>query len=140
VKLLKDIIRVSVVLVADAIDEIITGESREDLVKRIRAAADRGAVLALENDRLREEVDKLRFNGPTLWSDEVKALRQCIDICTDEGIGDTDPLEQLLSRCDHAPMTSDELMKQVESITNGTAQLLDWDDVFKDDPGEDVDA
>lgn len=142
-RLVKGILKVGLVLVGDMIDELVTGESREDLVKRIRTAADRGAELALENQRLHEEVDRLRFNGPTLWKDEVEAISAGIGALDQDhnaswSKGYRKSLRALLDRCDHAPMTSDELAEQVRSIANGTAELLDWDEVFND-VGRDVD-
>lgn len=144
-KIAEDALSLGVVLLSDAIDSWSSGESRGEILQRLRDNAQRGAELALENERLRDEVDSLRFNGPTLYRDEVEALyfaRGAVHGLIDYKKYEAS-LERLLNRCDHMPMTSAELSQQIDDITSGRAKLYTWEEVFgKEDPsdaGRDVD-
>lgn len=137
-----------IILVSDAIDSWSAGESRTALLERLRAATERGGELALEVSRLEDEVDGLRFNGPTLYRDEVEAIKAAIDSRTDRGdhghvsFEMKDALGALLTRCDHMPMTAEEFGKMADDAINGRrTRLYDWDDVtnFFNDIGKDVD-
>jgi hypothetical protein len=140
-----------VVLVSDAIDSWSAQETRQQLLDRLHENAQRGAVLALENEALKDEVDGLRFNGPTLYRDEVTLLEEYAAVLKtslafnnvespEERQRDLKIIRSLLDRCDHAPMTADELAQQVEDIANGRVKLHQWEDVFgPNDPGHEVD-
>lgn len=132
---------IGAVLLGDVIDDWTSGENRKSLYSRIREAADRGAELALENAKLRDHIDALRFNGPTLWKEEVEFLEECAEqlrhsIQGTAGFGanlkrlgkNLQIVLALIDRCDHMPMTSQELNDQVDDIINGRSQLKDWDD------------
>ncbi len=136
-KLTKDILNVSVTLASDAIEGWALNETRESLLERLRSAAERGAELALENARLEDEVDALRFNGPTLYRDEVEALRSARSLMDQDHVAaytkkHRESIGSLLERCDHMPMTSDELGEQVKGIINGTVKTYNWDDMGRD--------
>lgn len=141
------------VLISDAFDNWFAEESRESLIKRLRENAEHGAELALENERLRDEIDGLRFNGPSLYSDEVALLKEYVTILrcgmafarceTDDEKEaridqerDMRTLNNLLERCDHLPMTAADLAMQVKGIADGTIKTVPWD---PDDHGSDVD-
>jgi hypothetical protein len=129
-KLTKDILNVSVTLASDAIEGWALNETRDGLLERLRSTAERGAELALENARLEDEIDALRFNGPTLWKDEVEALNLARRAPGSSGYSNT--ISKLLDRCDHMPMTSGELDDQVKGILDGTVKTYDWDDIGRD--------
>ncbi len=141
----KKFAEMTAILIEDALDGWMTNESRAGLQQRLRVAAERGAELALEVARLEDEVDRLRFNGPTLWKDEVDLLRD-ISTTMQKNIREGDfgvvkmlgrnlqIIEHLLDRCDHMPMTTGELEEQVKGILDGTAKTYSWDDLELDDP------
>lgn len=143
--LLRDTLRLVTTLAGDAIDEWAENESRSALQRRLRENAERGAELALENAALKDEIDRLRFNGPTLYRDEVEFLRDCQQqlqqsILDAELFGadlkmlgrNLQIVQHLLERCDHMPMTEGEMTTMVEDITSGKAKLIPWDDEGKD--------
>ncbi len=123
----------TIALVADAIESVGSGEYREDLLRRLQECARRGADLAFENSRLRRELDRLRFNGPSLWRDEVEALRRAIDLFNVGAPVLAGSISTLLKRCDHMPMTQDELNEQCREIIEGETEAILWDD-----PGAEV--
>ncbi len=133
-------IDLTIILVEDRIEAWASGESRPIIQQRLRDATERGGVLALQVASLEDELDKLRFNGPSLWKDEVEALR--LAAYAPGSSGYSPALRQLLNRCDHMPMTAAELDEQVRGITDGTIKTIPWDAsmfVDHDDPGTDVD-
>ncbi|MBV9125665.1 MAG: hypothetical protein JO112_20130 [Planctomycetes bacterium] len=131
----------------------MTGESREDLVKRIRSAADRGAVLALENQGLHAQLENARFARPKLWRDEVTALKTAIEDLKHRfihvpldgkksselaNIGyDMQALQALLDRCEHCPVTRDEFNEQVSQVV--LADDAEWFP-SDEDGGTDIDG
>ncbi len=130
------------VLVEERIERA-NGDSRADLEERLREAADRGAELALEKAALEDKLDEMRFNGPSLWSDEVELLQKIVATMQENikanGFADLAEagknlqiMQHLLDRCDHMPMTADEMGRLAdEAIKDCNARS--WDD-----PGEDV--
>lgn len=133
-------IDLTIILVEDRIEAWSSNESRSAVQQRLNAAVERGGVLALKVSALEDELDKLLFNGPSLWKDEVEALRLAAHAPGSSGYSPA--LKQLLSRCDHMPMTAAELDNQVRGIADGTIKTIPWDTSFfsDDDPGTDVDA
>lgn len=128
-----------VLVIEDRIESWSTDESRPELQKRLREAADRGGELALKVACLEDELDGLRFNGPSLWSDEVNALK--LAAAAPGSSGYSPAIKQLLNRCDHMPMTAHELDEQVRGITDGTVKTIPWNEsFFRDDPGIDIDV
>lgn len=121
--MLRRIIHGALSLLGDSIEAVGSGEYREDLHARLKKCAERGAELALENSRLRDQVDRLRFNGPSLWRDEVDSIRHMIATCP---YGNVAPAEELLRRCDHLPMTREELDEQCQGVLDGTADITEW--------------
>jgi hypothetical protein len=141
-KLLSDAVQLCSILLEDLIEDAVTN-SRAELQNRLRETAERGAELALEKARLEDEVDKLRFNGPTLYRDEVDLLEEYARIIEtslayggvaesfEDRQADVKILRNLLGRCDHMPNTAEEFGKMVnDALANHTA--VDWDDVGKD--------
>ena len=136
--LMEDALSLGVTLVSDVIDSWATGETREAILQKLREAVQRSSELALEKARLEEEVDSLRFNGPSLYRDEVEALRWTINWRADEK-GYLEVLRGLLNRCDHLPMTAQELNKQMDDALSGRAKTYTWDEVFGS-KGHDIDG
>ncbi len=150
--LLEDAFTLGVTLASDAIDSWSTGESRSAILQKLRDAVQRGSELALDKARLEDEVDGLRFNGPTLYKDEVDLLDEYAtvlktslafngdkDYCegVEERQRDLQIIQALLNRCDHLPMTSDELSKTIDDAISGKAKTFTWgDDIGKDVDGE----
>lgn len=128
-----DMFTLGVSLASDAIDSWTTGESRQSILEKLRTAVERSSELVLENARLRDEIDELRFNGPTLYSDEVEALKFAAMGCDPVT---SNSIRSLLKRCDHMPMTAAELNEQIDGIISGAVKLYPWGD---DDPGKDID-
>jgi len=138
--LIEDAFTLGVTLASDAIDSWTTQETRGHLLQRLREASQRGAELALENARLKDELDAHRFNGPSLYRDETEALYYVRGLLPPGKNAVDDVLQGLLGRCDHLPFTAQELSQQIEDVLSGKVKTLSWDDVFKsDDPGVDVD-
>lgn len=143
--LAESLLGIAVNLIEEGIEAFDSRESRADLHARIRKASDRGAELALRVAQLEDEIDHMRFNGPTLWKDEVEVLATVMNARqphpqsedTDEWIRGT--ISKLLNRCDHMPMTANEMARQIEGIADGSIKTVPWDDVFND-PGKDVDC
>lgn len=67
-------------VIGDAIESIGTGEYRQDILAQLRKAAVRGAELAVENARLKDEVERLKY-WPSLSYEEVDALRFAMNGC-----------------------------------------------------------
>ena len=128
-------------LLALTVEEYIErahGNSREDLEERLREAAERGAELALEKAALEDKLDSLRFNSPSLWKDEAEALNAAIDWITVRVIPGRSHSEKhvvvlrsLLDRCDHMPMTAEEMGQMAEEAIR-ECSLRTWDDVGKE--------
>lgn len=148
--MLRKLARVALVVVGDVVDELMTGESREDLVRRIKNAADRGAELALENERLRDQLNAVRFKSPTLWRDEVEMLELCGGLLIIRSRRpDIDPkhktntdwaikvLDNLLHRCEHSHLTCEQFNAQFEGVLSGSVDCA-WDP--SDDWSADVDS
>lgn len=140
----KAIVAIGLVMIEEKIEDFDSRESRADLHERIRKAAERGGELALRVADLEDEVDGLRFNGPTLYRDEVELLKEYATVLKTSLAFNNDAVESpeererdyqiissLLNRCDHAPYTAAELAAQVQGIADGTVETLPWDDVFK---------
>lgn len=97
-------------LISDSIEAVGSGEYREDLHLRIRTAAERGAELALENARLQDDIDRLRFNGPTMYKDEKLAMETVMDLVGDMLNNDEyASVTAFLKRCDVLPVNRAEL-------------------------------
>jgi hypothetical protein len=147
----EDVFTLGVTLASDAIDSWSSGESRQALLTKLREAVQRASELALDKARLEEQVDKLRFNGPSLYKDEVDALVAVISSLNIRVQTElTSTLEQdrarlkslrgLLDRCDHLPFTAEDLGNQIDDVLSGKAKSYTWDDMFgSNDPGKDVD-
>lgn len=120
-------IDLTVILIENRIEAWSSSEPHSVLQDRLRASTERAAELALENATLRDHIDELRFNGPTLWKDEVEVLNLARRAPGSSGYSKT--IGKLLDRCDHMPMTADELDAQVKGIMDGTVKTYDWDDV-----------
>lgn len=145
-QLIENAFTLGVTLASDAIDSWSTQETRGHLLQRLREAVQRASELALENAKLKDDIDAMRFNGPSLYCDEVAALH-CGASYLAEYRKDSpttqayvNAIMSLLNRCDHLPMTAQELADQIDDITSGRVKLVNWEDVFKsDDLGRDVD-
>lgn len=128
--LIRKAIRTAFLLAEDAIDRI--GDPR--ISTNMLEARNRASELALENARLEadnarltEELNSLRddfeFNGPTLFSDEVDALRKgvkALEHFTDDyDLDAANALSGLLQRSDHMGITQKELMRRAHDAING---------------------
>lgn len=142
-KLASEGLDLAVLLVSDAIDSWSSGESRSALLGRLQEAVQRGGELALRVASLEDEVDGLRFNGPTLYRDEVEMLQWVVrqlnlsvatelttDLDRDRSL--LKAATELLNRCDHMPMTSDEFAKMADDAIHGRSKTFDWNDIGKD--------
>lgn len=117
--------------------------SREELIRLERESRERAAELALEVARLEDKVDSLRFNGPSLWKDEVEALQEMIFLRAD--VAGT--LASLLDRCDHMPTTAAEMGRMAQDAIDeikgrpwGPPKgFFEDDPITSDDPGKDID-
>lgn len=145
-QILGDAFTLGVILVSDAIDSWASGESREAILENLRKATQRGGELALENAKLKDEIDGLRFNGPSLYKDEAEALWYAfkapgnLTLDHEPYVQFRNALMALYNRCDHLPVTAQELAEQIDGIMTGKTKLLNWDEVFpSNDPGKDVD-
>lgn len=118
----------AIILVEDTVESWSTGESRAGLQKKLRETADHAAMLALEKHTLEDELDKLRFNGPSLWKDEVDALVYCRGKV--HGLPEAAVLANLMRRCDHMPMTAAEMDAQARGILDGTMTVMSWEELF----------
>lgn len=140
-----------ILFVSDVIDSWSTGESRAALLDRLRKATERGGELALEVARLEEEADRLRFNGPTLWREEVELLKDIAERLRtsmaeyklfDETLAmlgrNLQIIQALLDRCDHMPMTSEEFGKMADDAITGKVKTFDWNDIGKDVDGPEL--
>ncbi len=136
-------------ITAEEMIERAHGNSREELQERLREAAERGAQLALEKAALEDKLDELRFNGPSLWSDEVRLLRSIVSTMQENikanGFADLaeagknlQVMQHLLDRCDHMPMTAEEMGRMAdEAIKDCNAHLWDDGGVDVDQPPSD---
>lgn len=129
-KLTRGLVEAGVIIAGDAIEAWSLSETRHALYDRLRGAAERSAELALENAKLKDEIDSLRFNGPSLWKDEVDALHLARRAPGSSGYSKA--ISKLLNRCDHMPMTASELDDQIKGILDGTVKTYDWDDGGRD--------
>lgn len=83
-----------------------------DLADECHRLQDRIDVLEKENQDLQDQIGHLRFNGPTLYSDEIEVLREIVlkDILDLEQVGTSrrrdriETIRRLLQRCDLAPV------------------------------------
>lgn len=132
----------AIILIEDTIESWSSTETREGLQKTLRTTSERAAELAVENTRLEDELDKLRFNGPSLWKDEVEMLQGfqsslhirvaselTADLDRDRARLET--ITRLLDRCDHMPMTASELDVQTKEIMDGTITAMSWEEMFR---------
>lgn len=116
---------------------------KDAMARELREERERSARIVERNRMLEDDwhrvqrqmdelLDKYSFNGPTLYRNEVEALRQAIDLMESEGIGDTDAIEGLLTRSDHVPMTERELAVTIHGIVSGDVKALPWEEAFND--------
>lgn len=107
--LLRSFFSAGTALLADAIDRWATGISRDELVERC-------ANLAAENHDLRDDLayaeDRCRFNGPTLYADEVEVISRLITVGDSGAV-----LQGLLDRYDPFPFTAAQLERDVLAAT-----------------------
>jgi len=128
--LLRKAFNVVVLLAEDAVDRL--GDPR--LGQNLIEARNRASELALENARLEADNehlltklnslrDEFQFNGPTLYSDEVKAIKQAEGLLRMSSYKGTHEaafvLSALLQRSDHMDITQEELMKLAHDAVNG---------------------
>lgn len=143
--LIKKAVLACVALLEDAVERLGDPNGSEVMLEALRKARDRGAELALENARLEDEVerltrsldelqDKYAFNGPTLYRDEVAALKCSVAYLNEyRREAPSTPqyvsaIERLLTRSDHCPITADDLQKQVNDIITGHTPAVPWTD------------
>lgn len=135
-QLVEDAFTLGVILASDAIDSWSSKETRQQILQRLHEAAERGAELALENATLKEEIQGLRFSGPSLYADEVAALEYAIfspgNLSLPSYEKEIEALKGLYNRCDHMPMTSDEVAGMILDAINGRIKDFNWDDIGKD--------
>jgi hypothetical protein len=137
-RLAEDVLTLSVTLASDAIDSWSSGESRQALLTRLREAVQRSSELALDKARLEDQLDRLRFSGPSLYKDEVEAIRHLLQYA--DGQEHAGALRRLLDRCDHLQFTAEQLNDQIDDVLSGKAKSYTWEDMFgPNDPGRDVD-
>jgi hypothetical protein len=141
-KLLSDAVKLCSIVIEDLIEDAVDG-SRAELQRRLRETAERGAELALEKARLEDEVDGLKFNGPTLFKDEWQLLEEYARIIEtslafggavesfEDRQADLKILRTLLKRCDHMPNTAEEFGKMVQTALDNNS-ATNWDDVGRD--------
>ena len=93
------------------------------------------------NQKMDELLDKYSFNGPSLYRDEVEALKHVIKVYPNSTgmhfVGAKeymDALQGLLTRSDHMPMTEKELATTVHGIVTGQTTAFPWDAGSDDDP------
>lgn len=122
--------------------------ARKDLLsKELREERERSARIVERNQQLEDDwhlvqrqmdelLDKYSFNGPTLYRNEVEALKSAIRALSDYD-DHHDPkavtdIEGLLSRSDHLPMTEKELAVTIHGVVSGDVKTLAWDEMFND--------
>lgn len=117
-------------------------------MEALRRSSARGAELALENATLHERAetlakqlndlqDRYRFNGPTLYSDEVDAIECARDFSATGH--HRDALQALLTRSDKLGITASQLDVHVNDIIMGKSDDFGWeesDDYIEDAPDE----
>lgn len=114
--------------IVDAIEDMMerVGRDKEDVWRSLKQASARAGELAIsnleledENDRLQkrvhdleEELDQLRFNGPSLYQDELAAVKWAARFAAKGGNpAASRSLCNLLFRVDQMPFTAEELEK-----------------------------
>src|SRR6478736_5402043 len=122
-QLVEDALTLGVTLASDAIDSWSSQETRQHLLQRLRDAVQRASELALENASLKEEIQALRFSGPSLYADEVQALEYAIftpgNLALESYQPQRDAIKGLYNRCDHMPLTSNEVAEMILDAING---------------------
>ena len=98
------------------------------LLETLRKSRDRGAELALENAQLHDEIETMRKrmndlidNGPapTLYNDEVAALKVAIDVMEHESVGNPAVLDRLLVRANHSRLTERQWEESMHAVVMG---------------------
>jgi uncharacterized protein YukE len=145
--LLRKLIQAGVVLAEDFIERIGDPDGSRVMKDALRKARDRAAELAVENARLHDRLeemnrqlndlqDRFAFNGPTLYSDEVGALKDAIralcDFDDNHNPKAAKAIGALLDRSDHCPFTSVDLQKQIHGIISGETLTSPWPDEVDD--------
>ncbi len=142
--LLRKLGKAAIVLVEDSIERFGDPDGRRVMGDALKRARDRAAELALENAELHDRLedmnrkldelqDKLQFNGPTLYSDEVDAIRSADGLMDQDHVASwtrkhRNALQNLLNRSDKCPFTAAELQKTVHGIITGETRVMPWPD------------
>ena len=118
--LTSQVVVTSLHVLGDVIEFWGTGVSRNELDMRgRRLAADlddlrqENLQLQDENLRLANDVDALRFNGPTIYEDERQALMKCL-LQQPLSEDDLEAIREMIRRVDPMPITSGEMTKRIE--------------------------
>ena len=147
--LLRKAAKALVTIVEDRLESWGDPAGRDMLLKALREERERAARIVERNrqleddwhrvqDQMDELLDKFAFNGPSLYRDEVEALKFAEGLLdrdyAPEWIPMRDAIRSLLSRSDKMPMTEKELAVTVHGIVTGQTTTLPWDAGSDDDP------